>query len=126
MSLFDAFSKKKSEELPELTPPPLPDFEPEPAQALPPEPEPIAAEETPATQPARQHAEGPLFVSVQDYEAILNSVNSIKEKLSEAESSFQKLQTIKKEQEQGLEDWRLTLEDVQRKLTYVDDVLFGR
>ncbi|MBI4145343.1 hypothetical protein HY493_04015 [Candidatus Woesearchaeota archaeon] len=143
MGIFDAFKKKK--ESAELPPPPMPDLgpelpplpeqsmeAPEPPQELMPEapetPEPMHEEPTAHEEreaPVRTD-EGPLFVSVQDYQTILNSVNMIRSKLGDAEDSFKKLHDIKQGQEKELEDWRSTLEDVQRKLTYVDEVLFGK
>lgn len=70
--------------------------------------------------------EGPLFVSVQDYQIILDSLNSIKAKLNQADSSFENLNKIKNQQQQKFEQWRKSLEDVQRKLTYVDEVIYGK
>ena len=91
-----------------------------------PQPEPIEEHEhTEPEAPHRMH-NGPMFVSVQDYQIILNGVSAIKSKLSETDESFKKLQAIKQQQDKQLEDWRSTLEDVQRKLTYVDDVLFEK
>lgn len=142
MGIFDVFAKKK--EALTLPPPPMPDTEdamPEPIEM--PEPpmdiEPVAVseheeevihDEHPMESPMHVgHAlprEGPLFVSVQDYQLILNGVTAIKSKLSATDESFKKLHDVKQAQEKQLEMWRQSLEDVQRKLTYVDEVLFGR
>lgn len=80
-------------------------------------------EQQPLHLPARA---GPLFVSVQDYQAILNSVNGIRARLNDADESFKKLNEIKASQDKQLDDWRGYLENVQKKLTYVDEVLFER
>lgn len=140
MGIFDVFAKKK--EALTLPPPPMPDMEdamPEPIEM--PEPpmdiepvseheEEIIHDEHPMESPMHVgHAlprEGPLFVSVQDYQLILNGVTAIKSKLSATDESFKKLHDVKQAQEKQLEMWRQSLEDVQRKLTYVDEVLFGR
>lgn len=74
-------------------------------------------------RPARK---GPLFVGVQDYQQLLNSVASIKGKLAETDDSFKKLSDIKTAQDKALEDWHAVLGNVQKKLSYVDDVLFER
>ena len=147
MGIFDVFTKKK--ESLTLPPPPMPEMDehemelPSPPEDFAPisapetlqehemeieeEPhEPIEAPESP--EPVRAHIprDGPIFVSVQDYQAILNGVTAMKSKLSASEESFRKLHEIKTAQEKQLEGWRTSLEDVQKKLTYVDEVLFGR
>ena len=131
MGIFDAFSKKKEAESVSLPPPPLPVEAPEAPEEIEPisAPEPMEIEEV--EEPEMQHEkpiprDGPVFVSVQDYQEILNGVNSIKSKLGEVDDSFKKLNNIKTGQEKELEEWRKALEDVQRKLTYVDEVLFGK
>ena len=107
MGLF-GFKKKKEESL-DLPPPPMPlaesEFPPLPEQSFEapeaPEiedvhaPEPVEETPTPRGRPAQADHEGPLFVSVQDYQAVLNGVTSIKSKLSDIEESFRKLGEIK-------------------------------
>ena len=143
MGIFDAFKSKK--ETVDLPPPPMPDL-PE-SDTMPsdlempelPEPESSSMENASADEhteeehedadmmhAVRHPSEGPLFVSVQDYQAVLNGVSSIRAKLGMSDDSFKKLQEIKHAQDKSLETWRGTLEDVQRKLTYVDEVLFGK
>ncbi|MBI4150790.1 hypothetical protein HY492_01560, partial [Candidatus Woesearchaeota archaeon] len=104
MGLFDAFKRKPAEPM-ELPPPPIPDeFElppmPEPEASQEPEMPELPAEvhEEPDIPEAEHHAEvhqpmreGPLFVSMQDYQAILSDVNGIRAKISDAEDSFKKL-----------------------------------
>ena len=149
MGIFDVFSKKK--ESLELPPPPMPDGDehmmdlPEPPQDFAPisapveermleeeehsHDEPMEEEaHEPEDAPMRVHrsSDGPIFLSVQDYQAILNGVTAMKSKLSATDESFRKLHEIKSAQDKQLEGWRTSLEDVQRKLTYVDEVLFGR
>jgi len=142
MGIFDVFGKKKQESL-TLPPPPMPEMDehqmelPEPPHDFEPAPEPVEEhvieerhEELPAPEPMAPRAprshDGPIFVSVQDYQAILNGVTAMKSKLSATDESFKKLHDIKAAQDKQLDAWRSTLEDVQRKLTYVDEVLFGR
>jgi hypothetical protein len=144
MGIFDVFSKKREESV-DLPPPPMPDMDEPHMMEFPEAPqdiEPVSAPdmheevmeeehsplmETPEPMmPRMRSSKGPLFVSVQDYQAILDGVNSIRSKLSATEDSFRKLHEVKASQDKGLEDWRASLEDIQRKLTYVDEVLFGR
>lgn len=139
MGLF-SFKKKQDMDLP---PPPMPE-----APELPPMPEPMDFPEAPAEEPAgtvdehpsfeetheeesptpthRISRKGPIFVGVQDYQILLNSVASIKAKLAETDESFKKLNDIKTAQDKALENWHAVLGNVQKKLAYVDDVLFER
>ena len=129
MGIFDSFSKKKEQESVSLPPPPMPVEAPEAPQEIAPISAPVPAEmavEEPVKHETPIPHDGPVFVSVQDYQEILNSVNSIKSKLGEVDDTFHKLTQIKTGQEKELEEWRKSLEDVQRKLTYVDEVLFGK
>ena len=66
----------------------------------------------------------PMFISVEDYQEILNSINVIKDALRDTEESMNRLNELKNTQEKILEDWRGHLEDAERKITYVDQVIF--
>ena len=66
----------------------------------------------------------PLFVSVDNYQDVLNSINYIRGKLGEADELVNKLNDIKAVEEKSFEAWRNQLEDVQRKLAYVENVVF--
>ena len=65
----------------------------------------------------------PLFVSVQDYQEILNGIQTTKQALEEAEEVITKLNDLKNAQEHIFEDWKNQMEDVERKLSYVDEVI---
>ncbi len=83
-------------------------------------------EEIPAFVPpaASASSDEPLFVSVQDYQEVLTSINYVRAKLGEADELVHKLNQIKTLEEKSFEAWRNQLEDVQRKLAYVENVVF--
>jgi hypothetical protein len=121
MGLLDAFSKKKADEEEEL--------ELELPEEIEPYHSPVKQTgESPMTEEEQilPHRDGPLFVSVQDYQAILDNLNNMKAKLKEADESFDNLNKLKTEQKAKFDSWRKNLEDVQKKLTYVDEVIFGK
>lgn len=66
----------------------------------------------------------PLFVGVSDYETILEGVEGIKQGLGETEGHVAKILELKQKQERTLDDWQHHLEEIQKKLTYVDEVIF--
>ena len=66
---------------------------------------------------------GPAFVSVDDYRAIMDQSNRVRDKLAESEQFVNRLHEIKSEEESVFEKWRAQLEDVERKLGAIDRVI---
>lgn len=66
----------------------------------------------------------PLFVKSNDYNAIVAGINTINNRMKEAESMLEDIESLRKEKEKYLQEWRSLLEDTQRKLVYVDKMLF--
>lgn len=132
MGIFGVFKKKvdipeppreveeQPLELPPLETPELPDIRQE-MQNL---PEITMSEIKIPEVKARPTSPKQVFVSVQDYEMILNSLSSIREKLAATDNYVKELQHLKQQHDKELEGWRVQLDDTQRKLTYVDEVLF--
>lgn len=75
-------------------------------------------EERPSFEPGK-----PLFVSMQDYREIDNGINTTKNALEQAETIISHLNDLKNAQEKIFEDWKNQLEDVERKLSYVDQII---
>ena len=65
----------------------------------------------------------PSFVAVEDYKRIINDTNAIRSKLMDAELFVRKLSDLKNEEERSFEKWRVQLEDVEKKLNYVDHLI---
>lgn len=65
----------------------------------------------------------PTFVAIEDYKRIINDTNTIRAKLMEAENFVRKLGDLKNEEERAFEKWRTQLEDVEKKLGYVDQLI---
>lgn len=125
-----------SEHLPEV-PQPVPTQEPKPPHDItPPTPEPIHKapiheEPKPKVQHEHKefmieepHVEGPLFVNVADYQEILQGVDKIKTTLSDSEEIISKLNDLKNAEDKVFENWRSSIEDIERKITYIDQVIF--
>lgn len=77
--------------------------------------EPIVETVRPSTKPA--------FVAVEDYKRIINDTNIIRSKLMDAETFVKRLGDLKNEEERSFERWRTQLEDVEKKLNYVDQLI---
>ena len=65
----------------------------------------------------------PLFIEGEDFKEILNGINRVKNLVSESESIVATLEELKKAKQVELDRFRKDLEDVQRKITFVDKVL---
>lgn len=63
------------------------------------------------------------FVSVADYKKIVSESNVIRSRLMNADNFVKKLVDLKAEEERALERWRSQLEDVEKKLAYVDQLV---
>jgi len=65
----------------------------------------------------------PIFVDVDDYKSIINNTNVIRSKLLEAEDFAKKLNHLQDKEEKILDKWSSRLEELDKKLTYVDKVI---
>jgi hypothetical protein len=66
----------------------------------------------------------PVFVDVEHFKDILDDLNSTKLDLKEGMEIMQKLEEIKLEKDKNFDKWKSQLEDIQRKLIFIDKTLF--
>jgi len=64
------------------------------------------------------------YVEKNDYEVVLGDLSAMESTLRRSQNIMDDLVTLKSDADHSLEEWRATLEDVERKLLYVDKVLF--
>jgi hypothetical protein len=67
----------------------------------------------------------PIFIEIADYSAILNKSKAIKGTLKGAEETVIRLGALKADEEKIISDWRKQLEDIEKRISYVDEVVFG-
>lgn len=65
-----------------------------------------------------------VFVNVADYQEILQGIDKVRHTLSDSEEIISKLNDLKNAEDKVYEDWRTHIEDIERKLTYIDQVIF--
>jgi len=65
----------------------------------------------------------PTFVAIEDYKRVINDTNTIRSKLMDAENFVRRLSDLKNEEERAFEKWRTQLENVEKKLNYVDKLI---
>ncbi len=68
--------------------------------------------------------EMPVFVKIDEYKDVLDVMNMIKHKLEEAKETLGKINELKNEEDAELELWHTGLEEVERKVDFVDRALF--
>ena len=133
---FPTISGKAEEFVPEKIPPlegipEAPEFKPEEAEEIErPEPEmPSIEAETPSVyaepeEQAKPKKRGPLYIRSDRFKAVIDDIDQIRTKFKEEDDIFFRISDIKNSQDQLFEDFRQSLEDIQRKLLFIDRSLF--
>ncbi|MFP4117305.1 MAG: hypothetical protein ACLFTR_00095 [Candidatus Woesearchaeota archaeon] len=66
----------------------------------------------------------PVFIKVEDYKDVIDVMELIKNKILEANGVLEKIRKLKAEEDAELELWDSNLEDIERKISYIDKTLF--
>lgn len=66
----------------------------------------------------------PVFVRIDEYKDVLDVMNMIRNKIEEAKATIVKINELKNEEDSELELWRTGVEEIERKIAFVDKVLF--
>lgn len=74
--------------------------------------------------PEIHHGEMPVFVKIDEYKDILDVMHMIKNKIEDAKETLGKINELKNEEDAELELWHTGLEEVERKIEFVDKALF--
>lgn len=65
----------------------------------------------------------PVFVKVENYKDALHIVSVIRSKLDDAKKAIERVQQLKTEEDAELEQWSTQLNEVERKIDFVDKTL---
>ena len=66
----------------------------------------------------------PVYVKIEEYRDVLDIMNMLKAKLNEARKILGKINDLKNEEDAELELWHTGLDEVERKVEFVDKTLF--
>jgi hypothetical protein len=69
---------------------------------------------------------GPIFIKIDKYEEAIDNINSVKDKIREIESLIDNLRKLKKEEDNSLDEWKSSLNQIKEKLLIVDKNLFEK
>lgn len=75
---------------------------------------------------SHKRSKQPLFVETKKYKKMVSDLNSIKNNMSVIESKYSTIIKIKDQEDSKMNKLASTCEDLQRKLLYIDKVLFDR
>jgi len=73
-----------------------------------------------------KHGEGPLFINLSGYKTVLLTVDDIRDHLKRANDRLADLNGIKSREDSALEAWHSSLENIQRKMIFIDRSLFEK
>ena len=68
--------------------------------------------------------EAPVFVKIEDYKDILDVLELIKDRLSEAKRTLVDINEMKNEEDEELGMWSSTLNEIEKKIESIDRTLF--
>lgn len=68
--------------------------------------------------------DAPVFVKIDNYKDVLEVVGLLNEKLEKAKEIMAKINELKNEEDTELELWQAELEEIEKKLNFVDKNLF--
>lgn len=66
----------------------------------------------------------PVFVRIDDYSTIIEVLDLLKMKLADAKQTLDKIAELKSKEDEELERWRAELDEVERKVDFIDRTLF--
>ena len=66
----------------------------------------------------------PVFVKIEEYKDILDILELIKGKLSDAKRTLADINELKSDEDSELEMWNSTLNEIEKKLENIDSTLF--
>lgn len=68
--------------------------------------------------------EAQVFVKIDEYKDVLNTVGLIKDKLNEAKGTLGKIKELKHQEDSELERWDSKLSEIEGRIEGIDKILF--
>jgi uncharacterized NAD(P)/FAD-binding protein YdhS len=65
----------------------------------------------------------PVFIKVDDYHEVLDLVKTIRKKLDDAKNTLVRVHDLKNEEDHQLEMWQNSLEEIEKKVDFIDHSL---
>ncbi|MFH1511345.1 MAG: hypothetical protein ABIF10_06645 [Candidatus Woesearchaeota archaeon] len=68
--------------------------------------------------------EMPIFVKIDEYKEILEVMDLLKNRIAETKVVMGRLNEVKNAEDSELEQWKAQLDEIERKVTFIDKTLF--
>jgi len=68
--------------------------------------------------------EASVFIKIEDYKTVLDIVDLVKKRIAEAHEILDKINEIKNKEDLEIDNWRSELDDVEKKVHFIDQTLF--
>ena len=65
----------------------------------------------------------PIFIKLEAYKDIINIVAVIKKKLVESKNTLGRIKQLRSEEDTEIENWENNLDDVHKKIGFIDELL---
>ena len=66
----------------------------------------------------------PIFVKIDEYKDIVDILALMRKKIKDAKSTVERINVLKNEEDSELETWHQSLDEVERKVDFIDKTLF--
>jgi CRISPR/Cas system CSM-associated protein Csm4 (group 5 of RAMP superfamily) len=66
----------------------------------------------------------PVFVKINDYKEILDIVDVMKQKLNETRKSITKINQLKEQENQEIDQWEKNVAEITKRLSFIDSAFF--
>ena len=73
---------------------------------------------------AKLESDMPIFVKIDEYREILDTINLIRNKVIDAKNLLDEIYDLKNKEDEELENWSNGLEEIERRLAFIDKTLF--
>jgi len=90
------------------------------------EPTPVRPKLKEISEPVTRKKGGPIFVETHEFTNIMKEIEIMKSDLKKADNTISGLNDLKNKQETRFEKLRSSMENIERKLIYVDDIVFEK
>lgn len=65
-----------------------------------------------------------VFVKIEEYKDVTDTMELIKDKIAEARVSLGKINDLKNQEDTELDLWKTSLDDIERRVNFIDKELF--
>jgi tetrahydromethanopterin S-methyltransferase subunit G len=65
-----------------------------------------------------------VFVKIEEYKDVIDAVDMIKNKISDAKASIGKINDLKNQEDAELDMWKASIDDIERRVHFIDNELF--